>query len=756
MATYSADLLMSYLAQGESGVHGFANWGDAFNSNLAFLEDAVTDKSDIAVTTADVTLTDAQQRSLYLNLSGLLTGNRSIILKATQKGFWFVNNATTGAYTITVKPSAGTGVEVTQGSKAIIFSDGSSAVSINSATPGGLTSADIDADGTLAANSDAKIPSQKAVKTYADSLVASVNGRAGVVTGLAEASDVTTALAGKADASAVTTALSGKADAATTYTKTEVDTRIAGVDFVATGSIANGAFVALRSDGTVEAVTGTETLAATGADNTSITASNQIIVISAAYNATSGKFALLYYNATTTDTMYCVIGSVSGTTITFGTPATVASGTSFFSAGSVVWNAAGDKVIVAYNGASNYPYIIVGSVSGATITFGTAVVCGAFSSAGGQWYLFHDDTHGSRVLLMTVGKLVAATYSGTTVTMGTQVAFAPTGTSGIFSFYDAPNTRFICATTSASTTYVITATVSGTTLTVGTEVNSSTSDQLRGCVMEPSTGKLLATYPGGGNVAKARVITFSGTVPTINTAVDIAAIGGRVADMRLIYDTTNAKVAVFFQPLPINTITTYSVICAVGTISGTTVSFSEPTVVRSNGIPQFVSYGTYAFFRSDTGEIVFVYQSDLDFNRYHVLVGKIVGGVFVEQSDTLLKSTVPRGNSYNNDKGFIILNGGSLIDFGNWNTSLTTLVSFAFTLPTESTNADDWIGSSQATVTTGQSVSVGIRPRLVSGQTGLTAGTTYYLKGDGTLTTTDNGRRAGKAISATAMLLEAL
>lgn len=174
MATYSADLLMSYLAQGESGVHGFANWGDAFNSNLAFLEDAVTDKSDIAVTTADVTLTDAQQRSLYLNLSGLLTGNRSIILKATQKGFWFVNNATTGAYTVTVKPSAGTGVEVTQGTKAIIFSDGSVAVAIFTTT-GMLTSADIDIDGTLAANSDSKIPSQKAVKTYADGLIAAAN-----------------------------------------------------------------------------------------------------------------------------------------------------------------------------------------------------------------------------------------------------------------------------------------------------------------------------------------------------------------------------------------------------------------------------------------------------------------------------------------------------------------------------------------------------------------------------------------------------
>jgi hypothetical protein len=51
--------------------------------------------------------------------------------------------------------------------------------------------------------------------------VASVNGRTGIVTGIAEAADVTT-LAG-----ATTTALATKANQATTYTKTEVDAAIA-------------------------------------------------------------------------------------------------------------------------------------------------------------------------------------------------------------------------------------------------------------------------------------------------------------------------------------------------------------------------------------------------------------------------------------------------------------------------------------------------------------------------------------------------
>lgn len=128
MATYSSNLLLSYLALGESGVHGFANWGEAFNSDLDFLEDAVSEKSDITVTTADVTLTDAQQRSLYLNVSGALTGNRSIIVKTGQKGFWFVSNGTSEAYTLTVKTLAGSGIAVTQGNRSILYSDGADVV----------------------------------------------------------------------------------------------------------------------------------------------------------------------------------------------------------------------------------------------------------------------------------------------------------------------------------------------------------------------------------------------------------------------------------------------------------------------------------------------------------------------------------------------------------------------------------------------------------------------------------------------------
>lgn len=131
MATLSDNLEIVLLAYGEEGYGGFTNYGDVQNANWEIVEAALSEQSAITVNTADVTLTDAQQQSLYLNLTGTLTGNRSIVTQVGKKGFWFVKNGTSGAYTVTVKPSGGTGIEVVQGTSAIVYCDGSAAHNIN-------------------------------------------------------------------------------------------------------------------------------------------------------------------------------------------------------------------------------------------------------------------------------------------------------------------------------------------------------------------------------------------------------------------------------------------------------------------------------------------------------------------------------------------------------------------------------------------------------------------------------------------------
>ena len=109
----------------------------------------------ITVTTADVTVTQLQSGYPVLIISGALTAARSLILP-TIVGEWIIQNNTTGAFSLTAKTAAGTGVSLTQSQSTYVYGDGTNIL-------------------------------------FADSSkVASFNGRVGVVT--LNSADVTTAL----------------------------------------------------------------------------------------------------------------------------------------------------------------------------------------------------------------------------------------------------------------------------------------------------------------------------------------------------------------------------------------------------------------------------------------------------------------------------------------------------------------------------------------------------------------------------------
>ena len=94
----------------------------------------VFDYTSIAVPgTGNYTLAGSELNRIAYNFTGILTGNRVIIVPATVQQYW-VSNATTGAFTLTVKTSAGTGVAVAQGSRAIFYCDGTNVVDADTST----------------------------------------------------------------------------------------------------------------------------------------------------------------------------------------------------------------------------------------------------------------------------------------------------------------------------------------------------------------------------------------------------------------------------------------------------------------------------------------------------------------------------------------------------------------------------------------------------------------------------------------------
>jgi hypothetical protein len=125
----------------------------------------------------------------------------------------------------------------------------------------------------------------------------------------------------------------------------------------------------------------------------------------------------------------CVVGEVSGNTITFGTPVFVSSANVFLKvsydpdAGKIVY-------VYVYGGAA---YARVGSVSGSTITFGTQVTVRnsgttgtpgmAYDSIAKVMIITATNVTGSpnNALITFLGKVVGNTITTTTVTSGTRV-----------------------------------------------------------------------------------------------------------------------------------------------------------------------------------------------------------------------------------------------------------------------------------------------------------------------------------------------
>jgi hypothetical protein len=104
-------------------------WGTETNTNWDEVDKSLAGVTSSAVTAADVTLTDDQARSPVQITTGTLTGNRSLIVPS-REAFYLVKNNCAGAFTLTVKTTAGTGVVVPQGGAAIVECDATNVVAI--------------------------------------------------------------------------------------------------------------------------------------------------------------------------------------------------------------------------------------------------------------------------------------------------------------------------------------------------------------------------------------------------------------------------------------------------------------------------------------------------------------------------------------------------------------------------------------------------------------------------------------------------
>lgn len=127
----------------EPGNGDYVNtWDQPVNNNWSILDAALGDFTTVTLTSGTVTLgpngwgpsaTNTYQ-NLGLKLTGSLSGNSTVVIPAGVGGFWVVENNTSGSFTVTLSTAVvgGTNLEIPQGYKASVFSDGTNIHSTNS------------------------------------------------------------------------------------------------------------------------------------------------------------------------------------------------------------------------------------------------------------------------------------------------------------------------------------------------------------------------------------------------------------------------------------------------------------------------------------------------------------------------------------------------------------------------------------------------------------------------------------------------
>lgn len=124
-STYDSLLRLELQATGENS----NTWGEKTNNNIELIAQAVAGAVTIPVGgTGNYTLSTAnaasdQARRMFLTFTGMLTGNRNIIIPSASK-IYFINNQTSGAFSLTIKTATGTGAVVPQNSVAAVACDG--------------------------------------------------------------------------------------------------------------------------------------------------------------------------------------------------------------------------------------------------------------------------------------------------------------------------------------------------------------------------------------------------------------------------------------------------------------------------------------------------------------------------------------------------------------------------------------------------------------------------------------------------------
>ena len=453
--------------------------------------------------------------------------------------------------------------------------------------------------------------------------------------------------------------------------------------FVATGAIASGDVVGLKADGTVEVVKETFVSQAENIGTAAEFEGSATWMISSAFDSNSNKIVIAYSDNGNADYGTAVVGTVSGDSISFGTPVVFESAYTTYT--STTFDSNTNKVIIAYRdqGNSGYGTAVVGTVSGTSISFGTPVV---FESGSTYFISSTFDSNSDKVVItyrddgnLGSGTAVVGTVSGTSISFGTPVVFNG-NTDYTSATFDSSQNKVVIAyqdnTVTGNGTAVV-GTVSGDTITFGNKVVFSIANEARemSSTFDSSQNKVIITYSDVDNsyYGTAVVGTVSGNSISFGTPVVFET--AYTGSLSATFDSNTNKVIIAYRDQGNSnhgTLTT-------GTVSGTSISFGTPVVFNSEGTTNIC-----ASFDKSQNKAAIAYRD--------------------------AKNSTFKGNAV------VYTAGGTGRTY----------------------NASSWLGIAKEAIADTQTGAVTLYGGVAKNLTGLTPNTKYYVNYDGTLTDTPN------------------
>ena len=324
-------------------------------------------------------------------------------------------------------------------------------------------------------------------------------------------------------------------------------------------------------------------------------------------DTSNDKVVIFYRDHGNSDYGTAVVGTVSGSSISFGTP--VVFNSDLTQAMVTAFDSSNNKMPVFFSDSNNYGKFRVGTVSGTSISFGSKDV---FSALNTRNISVTFDTSVNKFLVVyrragnySYGGARVGTVSGTNMTFGTEVNFNEAQTHRIRSTFDSSNNKHVVVYYDGGNSdhgTAIVGTISGTNVSFGSEVvfNAATTNQTN-CVFDSSNNKVVVTYYDGGNsdYGTAIVGTVSGT--SISFGSEVVFHAADTALTSLTFDSNANKIALFYT----DGSDSNKGKVVTGTVSGTSISFSsELTVIDDNG-------GSYinAVFDPDTNQSVVSFRN---------------------------------------------------------------------------------------------------------------------------------------------------